>query len=193
MRVLRCLPFLVLLGAASAPAQAPAQAHRYAIDASRSTVSAKVAFFGLASKTAGFPRVTGGITLDAARPERIDLAVVLDATALTAPDPVTLGRLKGPKFFDTARYPTVRFDGSTMRMTGDREAVVAGTITARGVTRPATLAVRFAAPPLRATGRAPLLIDAATEIDRRDFGMTAYPFIVGRTVAITIRATLVPG
>lgn len=184
MRAMRCLPVLLLLGAA------PAQ--RYAIDAGRSTVSAKVAFFGLASKTVGFPKVSGGITLDPAWPERVDLDVVLDARALTSPDKVTLARLKGPRFFDTARYPTVTFAGRTMRMTSEREALVAGVITARGVTRPATLSVRFASPPLRASGRAPLVIDASTEIDRRDFGMTAFPLVVGRKVTITIRATMVP-
>lgn len=92
------------------------------------------------------PKVSGGLTLDPARPDRIDLDVVLEASALTAPDTVTLGRFTGPQFFDSTRYPTVRFDDSTMRMTSDPGAVVAGAMTARGVTRPATLSVRFASP-----------------------------------------------
>ena len=184
MRVLRALPALLLIGA-SAP-------QRYAIDPARSDISAKVAFLGLASKTARFPKASGGITLDPARPDRIDLAITLDATALTAPDNVTLGRLKGPKFFDVTNHPTLSFSDTTMRMSSEREATVSGRLTARGVTRPAVLAVRFAAPPGRASGQAPLTLDATTTIDRREFGMTAYPLIVGRNVAITIRATMVP-
>ena len=184
MRGWRVLPALLLIGAV------PGQ--RYAIDATGSDVSAEVAFFGIASKTAHFPKVTGGIELSRDQPERIDLTVRIDATALTAPDSVTLGRLKGPKFFDVARYPTILFVGRTMAMTGDRDAEIAGQITARGVTRPATLAVRFTAPPLRADGRAPMSLAGETVIDRREFGMTAYPLIVGRKVRIRIRAALVP-
>ena len=183
MHRLLALPALLLIGAA------PGQ--RYVIDPAASEVSAKVAFFGLASKTAHFPKVSGGIELSPSDPERIDLAVKLDATALTAPDSVTLARLKGPKFFDVARYPTVEFGGRHMTMTGPREARIEGHLTARGVARPATLAVRFAEPPLRANGRA-MTLEGQTVIDRRAFGMTAYPLIVGRKVTIQIRVALIP-
>lgn len=184
MRCLRVIPALLLLGAAPA--------HRYTIDAAQSEISAKVAFFGLASKTASFPKVSGEITLAPDTPERIELTVKLDATALTAPDRVTLARLKGPAFFDVSRHPTVVFRGDTMRLTNETVATIAGQITARGVTRPATLVVRFASPPLRADGRKPIILEGETMIDRRAFGMTAYPLIVGRKVTIRIRAVLVP-
>lgn len=184
MRCFRVVPALLLIGAAPT--------HRYTVDAAQSQVSARVAFFGLASKTAQFPKVSGGITLARDTPERIDLTVNLDARALTAPDSMTLARLKGPAFFDVARHPTVVFRGDTMRLIGDTTAIIAGQITARGVTRPATLTVRFASPPLLADGRRPLSLDGETVIDRREFGMTAYPLIVGRKVKIRIRAALVP-
>lgn len=184
MRLLRALPALLLIGAAPV--------HRYDLDPSRSAISAKVAFFGLASKTAHFPKASGGITLAPDDPERIDLIVTLDATALEAGDELTLARLKGPKFFDVGQHPTVVFRGRTMRMTSDRDAQVAGRITARGVTKPATLSVHFATPLARADGRTPLTLTGETVIDRRDFGMTAYSFVVGRKVAISLRATMVP-
>lgn len=117
--------------------------HRYAIDAASSDVSARVAFFGLASKTARFPKMTGSIALSPEDPRRIDLKVKLDGTALTAPDTVTLARLKGPNFFDVARHPNIVFEGREMVLTGGTSATVMGQVTARGVTRPATLAVTF--------------------------------------------------
>lgn len=184
MRLSRAL--LALLLVAAAPPR------HYTIDPAASEVTAKVAFFGLASKTARLPKVAGGITLSPNDPRQIDLTVKIDAAALTAPDSVTLARLKGPKFFDVARYPTILFVGRTMTMTGERSAQIAGHITARGVARPATLAVRFTAPPLSAGTQTPLALDGETVIDRREFGMTAYPLIVGRNVRIRIRATLVP-
>lgn len=175
----------LLLGAAP-----PAQ--RYQLDGPASQVSAKVAFFGLASKTARFPQMSGRIALSPERLDTIDLDVGLDARALTAGDKVTLGRLRGKDFFDVERHPTVRFSGRRMQMTGPVTATVAGEVTARGVTRPATLAVTFRDPPAQANGRDPVQLTAQTTIDRREFGMTAYSAIVGKKVTITIRARLVP-
>ncbi|MFC0588312.1 YceI family protein [Novosphingobium aquiterrae] len=186
MRALIALPLALLCLGAAEPT------YHYHLDPAHSDVAAKVAFFGLASKTAHFPKMTGAITLQPGRLDAIDLDVDLDARALTAGDSVTLGRLRGPKFFDAERYPTVHFEGRRMTMTGQVTARVDGSITARGVTRPAVLDVAFRQPPSRATGREAVQLSARTTIDRRTFGMTAYSFIVGRNVAITIDARMVP-
>ena len=173
---------------AAAPASAP---RHYLIDPSASEVAAKVAFFGLSSKTARFPRLSGSLAFDPAEREAINLDVEIDARTLTAPDTVTLGRLKSARFFWVERYPTVRFAGRRMVLTSATQGTVAGHLTARGVTRPATLAVRFAEPPL-GTSSHPIELIGTTTIDRRAFGMTAYSLVVGRKVGITIRARLVP-
>jgi polyisoprenoid-binding protein YceI len=186
---LRLVLFLfapLLIGAAS-------PAYRYQIDSTRSEVSAKVGFFGIASKTARFPQMSGRIALSPDRLDTIDLDVELDARQLKAGDQVTLARLKGKDFFDVERYPTVRFTGRKMQMTGPVTATVAGEVTARGVTRPAVLAVTFRDPPARVTGREAVELTARTVIDRREFGMTAYSAIVSRKVTITINARMTPG
>lgn len=166
--------------------------YRYAIDAPHSDVGARVGFLGFASKTAHFPTLKGGITLSPARLDAIDLAVDLDARQLTARDSATQASLKGPGFFDVANHPGIHFAGRRMTMTGPVTARVDGTITARGITRPVVLAVSFAQPPARATGRDPIQLTARAMIDRRDFGMTAYRLIVGRKVTITIKARMAP-
>lgn len=171
---------------------APAQPLRYRLDAQASSVHARVGFFGIASKTARFPSMSGGIQIDPARLDAIRLDVELDARALQAGDSVTLARLKGPDFFDVAHYPDVRFLGRTMAMTGPVTAYVDGDLTARGVTRPARLSVTFTAPPAQANGQQPMHLSARTTIDRTDFGMTAYRLIVSRKVTITIDAQMVP-
>jgi polyisoprenoid-binding protein YceI len=182
---------MILAASAALMLSAAGPSHRYAIDPAHSDVSAKVAFFGLSSKTAHFPKLSGGITLDPAHPESADLDVELDARALTAPDKVTLGRLKGEKFFWVERYPTVRFVGHGLKVTSDRSGTVPGEITARGVTRPASVAVTFAQSIAHAPA-GPIDLTGRTTIDRKAFGMTAYSLIVGRKVAITIQARMIP-
>jgi polyisoprenoid-binding protein YceI len=166
---------------------------RYQLDSSHSQVAARVGVMGVASKTARFPKMAGGIQLSPGRLETINLDVTLDARALVANDDGTTRQLRGPKFFDVERFPTVRFAGQRLTMTSDTTARLDGTTTARGVTRPTRLNITFAQPPAKATGREPIALTASGTIDRREFGMTSYNLFVGKKVTITIQARMVPG
>lgn len=187
-RPLRRMAWLPLILATPAHAE---PAH-YTLDPAHSTIAARVAFFGLASKTAHFPKSTGTIRLPAPGATAMTLDVTLDARALTAGDDVTISRLKGPDFFDVARYPEVRFAGTTIRFTTPVTAIVSGTLTAHGVTRPADLAVAFRQPPQSLKPGEPIALSARATIDRTDYKMTAWPLIVGRKVTITINAQMRP-
>ncbi|MEZ5681776.1 MAG: YceI family protein [Erythrobacter sp.] len=165
---------------------------RYLLESTDSDVSARVAFFGLASKTAKFPKVSGEARLPAGDPGKMSLEVILDARAIEAPDKLTLSRLRGPKFFWVDKYPTVTFRGQGLTMDGDRKGRVSGDLTARGVTRPVTLEVTFDSPPALADPGKALGLTATTTIDRRDFGMKSYSLIVGKMVDIKIRTRLKP-
>lgn len=181
------------LAALLAAGAAPAPGYHYWLDGARSAVSAKVAYLGFGSKTARFPQMRGSIRLNPARLDAIDLDVELDAAALTAGSQRDTEYLRGKDFFDVAQYPAVRFSGHRMTMTGPSTAEIDGQITTRGITRPAKLAVTFQEPPARANGRDPIHLTARTSINRKDFGMTAYAVMVGKTVTITIDARLMPG
>ncbi len=187
LRRLAVLPLLALLTLANA-ASVP---QRYTLDAAASNVSAKVPFFGLASKTARFPRMEGAVTIVPGAPEQAVIDVTFDATAIEAPDSITLARLRGDKFFWVEKYPTIRFLGRSLKLSSATRGTVAGDLTARGVTRPATLAVTFDADPVAQAGK-PVSFTGTTTIDRRQFGMKSYQLIVGNQVDITLRARMVP-
>ncbi|OBV11602.1 YceI-like domain protein [Erythrobacter dokdonensis DSW-74] len=180
------LPLLALFALANIGAP-----QRYTLDASASNVSAKVPFFGLASKTANFPKMQGAVTIVPGAPERAVIDVTFDATAIEAPDAVTLKRLRGEKFFWVEKYPAIRFVGRSLDLTSPTRGTVQGELTARGVTRPATLDVTFAADPVALAGK-PVSFTGTTTIDRRQFGMKSYQLIVGNKVDITLRARMVP-
>ena len=177
---------LVLVAAATGPA------HHYRLDGAGSAVSARVSYFGLGHKVARFPAMRGSIRLAPDRLDTIDLEVELDARAMTAGSKTDTDYLKGKAFFDVGNHPAIRFAGRRMAMTGPVTARVDGQLTARGITRPVSLAVTFAEPPAKASGQQPISLTATTTINRRDFGMTSYGLIVGKKVAITIQARLVP-
>lgn len=182
--ILAPLALLLLTGAA--------MPLRYIVDPAGSNVSAKVGFLGIGSKTAGFPDMSGTAQIQPDRLDSLALDVSLDARSLTAPDKLTLSRLRGEKFFWVEKYPTVRFVGSTLKMTGDRRGLVDGKLTARGVTQPVQLAVTFDTAPASAKRGQPLTIRGETTINRRDFGMKSYSLIVGKKVTIKLKARMVP-
>ena len=188
---MRFLPALIPLLAIAATA--PPATHHYWLDGTHSSVTAKVSYMGFGSKTARFPQMRGSIRLSPARLDAIDLEVELDASALDAGAQNDTNYLRSKEFFWVQQYTMVRFSGHRMTMTGVITAQVDGEITARGVTRPATLSVTFKDPPARATGRDPIQLNAQARINRRDFGMTAYSMVVGKIVTITIDARLMPG
>lgn len=185
-RIMLALVVALLLGAAAPTGQI------YAVDATASSLSAKVPFLGIGRKSAGFPEVSGTIRLDRQRPQDIALDVKIDARALTAGDNITLSRLKGEKFFWVEKYPQVRFVGREMKLTSPTEGSVDGELTARGVTRPVTLDVTFDRPPAQALPGEAISLTGKTRINRYDFGMKSYRLIVGKYVEIELKARMVP-
>ncbi|HSJ78531.1 MAG TPA: YceI family protein [Erythrobacter sp.] len=184
------LPLLALFALANVGANIGTP-QRYTLDASASNVSAKVPFFGLASKTARFPKMQGAVTIVPGAPERAVIDVTFDATAIEAPDDVTLARLRGDKFFWVEKYPSVRFVGRSLKLTSPTRGTVSGELTARGITQPQTLAVTFDADPLAQVGK-PVSFTGTTTIDRRKYGMKSYQLVVGNKVDITLKARMVP-
>ncbi len=184
---------LLALAALLSLAATPSPGFHYWLDGPHSSVSARVSYLGFASKTARFPQMRGSIRLNPARLEALDLDVELDAGAMIAGSASDTKYLRGRDFFAVEQYPVVRFSGHRMTMSGPTTATVEGQITTRGITQPARLAVTFQDPPARATGHDPIVLIARANINRRDFGMTAYSVMVGKTVSITIDARLLPG
>jgi len=164
---------------------------RYTLDARASEVTAKVPFFGLASKTARFPKMQGVVSITPGAPERALIDVTFDATALEAPDRVTLERLRGEKFFWVEKYPDVRFVGRSLKLASPTRGTVSGELTARGITRAQVLEVTFEEDPVASPDKA-IRFTGTTTIDRREYGMKAYPMIVGSKVDITLKARMVP-
>lgn len=176
----------LMLGAATPTGQL------YSVDGAASSLSAKVPFFGIGSRSAGFPAVSGSIRLDHAHPKEISLDVTIDARALTAPDKLTLSRLRGEKFFWVEKYPAVRFVGREISFTSPTTGNVNGELTARGVTQPVTLQVAFDHPPMQSLPGEAITLTGETKINRYDFEMKSYRLIVGKWVNIQLKARLVP-
>ncbi|MEP3050941.1 MAG: YceI family protein [Erythrobacter sp.] len=181
---LAVLPVLAALLMGNAP-------QNYTLDVNASSITTKVPFLGIGSRTATFSTLTGNVVFNPDRPSAARVNVTIHTQDITAPDSVTLNRLKSEKFFWVDEFPTARFVGSNLVMTDDLNGMISGKLTARGVTRDETLAVKFDRPPATANGEA-VNLTGSMVINRRNYGMTSFALIVGRNVTINLEARLIP-
>lgn len=154
---------------------------RYEIDAGGSTVTfASRHLFGLMPVRGTFA-VRGG-TVDVAEPLSDSvIRVEIDAASFHTGHDHRDSDVRSAKFLDTDTHPVMTFVSERVD-----ETAVTGTLTARGITRPVTLAIgRSEVSPERFTVR------ATTRIDRTEFGVTAARGMAGRHLDLTLEVTCV--
>ena len=108
--------------------------------------------------------------LDVAEDGGAHLAGVVQADSIAVRDETLAAHLRAPDFFDTERFPEVRFASTAVRRTGD-ELVVEGDLTIKDHTRPVVGRGTVSAVTEDPFGgsRVALALDAT--VDRREFGM----------------------
>ena len=89
---------------------------------------------------------------------------------LTTFDETRDGHLQSPDFFDTQRYPELRFESTSVEQDGD-EVVVQGELTIKGVTRPVELRGSVRGPEQDPWGNERIGLRIGTVVDRTAFGL----------------------
>lgn len=149
------------------------------------------------SKVRGmFAQPSGSVFLDEENPANSKISATIRVPLITTGVEERDTHLKGPEFFDAAKYPTITFASTEVRRASATSYSVTGNLTMHGVTKPVTLAVS-ASPPFNHAGGIRRGIEATTTVNRKDFGLRwEFPgegpgVVVGDHVQITINAELV--
>ena len=108
--------------------------------------------------------------LDARGPEPT-LEGVVQAASITTYDEQRDGHLASPEFFDSERYPEIRFRSTSFEETGGQTIRIVGDITIKGVTREIELTGSFTGAGVDPWGNDRTGLDLTGVIDRRDFGL----------------------
>lgn len=177
------------------PVPAVPAVSRWALDPENSSVS--FVCNHVRSKVRGlFPLPAGTVMLDEHNPANTRIEATIDPSHVTTGVEERDTHLKGPDFFDVARFPTVRFASTGVTRTSATSYTVIGELTMLGTTRSVTLAVT-APPPFEHAGGIRRGIEATTSVNRKDFGL-AWEFpgegpgvVVGDDIGITVNAELV--
>jgi len=146
-----------------------------------------------------FQKPSGSVVLDEATPVNCMVNATIDVKSITTGVEERDTHLKGPEFFDAAKYPSITFVSTSVTKSSDSAYSVTGNLTMHGVTKPVTLAVT-ASPPFHHYGSIRRGIEATTSVNRQDFGVGVAAWnvpdesgglLVGNSVKITIDAELV--
>ncbi len=108
-------------------------------------VHCQVLFFadhlGFSKQMGRFTGVRGTISYDPDKPAAARVDVVIDVASLWLGDAAWERKMRSRDFFDSERYPTMRFVSTRFKPTGERTGVLQGDLSLRGVTRQIELAV----------------------------------------------------
>jgi len=143
----------------------------YEIDTQHSSAQFKVRHMMIANVKGEFDRVRGTVFFDPANLVATRVAAVIDVASISTREPDRDTHLKGPDFFDVAKFPEITFRSEGAVESGDGYRVT-GDLTIHGISKQVTLDVESVASEIKDPwGLMRRGLSASTRIDRRDFGL----------------------
>jgi polyisoprenoid-binding protein YceI len=139
----------------------------WVVDPVHSSINFAVTHNGVTTFRSGFERYDA--RLGGGEQPRLEGTVEVESIAID--EEMLKGHLLSPEFFDTQRFPQLRFTSSELSVGEDGTARVAGDLEIRGETRKVEASGRFAhlGGDLASKERVGLSIEST--VDRRDFGL----------------------
>jgi polyisoprenoid-binding protein YceI len=123
-----------------APARAATET--YAIDPVHSTIQFSLRHI-ISRFTGSFTKVSGTITIDRANLENSSVEAVIDVGSINTANDKRNDDLKGPNYFDLAKYTTMTFKSTAWKKTGDDTFDVTGNLMIKDVTKSVVLQVKL--------------------------------------------------
>ncbi|HXN24144.1 MAG TPA: YceI family protein [Candidatus Dormibacteraeota bacterium] len=163
------------------------------IDATHSVAEFKVKHMMISNVKGQFPKVTGVLTLDESDLTNSRVEALIEAASIETRDAQRDAHLRSADFFHVEKFPTLSFKSTRISLVRDRELVVEGDLTIRGIARKVLFSLEGPTPPAKDPwGNARIAVSATTKINRKDFGLTwntaleAGGILVGDEVIITL-------
>jgi polyisoprenoid-binding protein YceI len=128
---------VALLAAAAMPALAQ---DAYTLDPAHSRPTFEAGHLGFSTQFGSFQTVSGKGVLDLAQ-KKGSVEVTIDANSVRLFDPRLETLVRGDKFFNVEKFPTITFKSNDFKFDGDKVTAANGELTMVGVTKPVVLKV----------------------------------------------------
>jgi polyisoprenoid-binding protein YceI len=159
----------------------------YTIDGAHSSANFSVKHMGISTVHGRFTDVSGTILFDEKAPENSSVTAKIRSASVTTDNATRDKHLNTPDFFDTATFPEIKFQSTSIRKLGDDKYIAVGNLTIRDVTKsveiPFTLAKGKGM-----KGEPRLGAEGSLKINRFDYHVSYDPtgLGVGKDVAIDL-------
>lgn len=168
----------------------------YTLDKGHASVIFKASHLGLSRYTARFSQIDATLTMDVATPAKSQLVAVVYPNSIATDFPFASETdfdqvlAKGKEWFNSDRFPEIRFVSKKIEMTGKSTGKIYGDLTLLGQTKPLSLDVTFNGAYLKKflTNVPALGFSANATLKRSDWGLTTLIPVVGDRVDIIIEA-----
>lgn len=137
------------------------------VDPVHSSIAFAVTHNGVTTFRSGFERYDA--KLSGGEQPRLEGSVEVESIAID--EEMLKGHLLSPEFFDTQRFPQLRFSSTELSVGEDGALRVAGNLEIHGEIRKVEAGGRFAHPGEDAYGKARVGLSIEATVDRRDFGL----------------------
>jgi len=159
-----------------------AYAQTWSLDKAHSRVGFAITHNLLAEAEGNFKTFDARITAAKADLSDAIFEFTADVNSINTDNDRRDGHLKGPDFFDAAKYPTLTFRSKSFRKVEGKKYTMVGDLTMHGVTKPVTLDVTMTGPvTIKGMGgkeQDKAGFKVAGTLKRSDFGVGTIPIVV---------------
>lgn len=107
----------------------------YTIDPNHSAANFTVKHLAISTVHGRFTDVSGTIIFDAGDPSKSSVNAVIKAASINTDNSMRDKHLNSADFFDTARYPEIKFQSTSVRKIGEGQYVAVGNLTIKDVSK----------------------------------------------------------
>ncbi|MCA6363744.1 MAG: YceI family protein [Bacteroidetes bacterium] len=143
-------------------------ATKWSLDPSHSELQFKVKHLMITNVTGQLNMISGEVEAADATFNGARVNFTADLNSINTGSEQRDGHLKSPDFFDTEKYPAIRFESSNYNAS---EGKISGNLTIRDVTKPVTLDVEFSGTNKDPWGNQKAGFSVSGKINRTDFGL----------------------
>jgi len=112
-----------------------AQETKWEIDYDHSNVSFEISYFKLSKIKGTYQKFSGVFKSDKENFENASVTVTIDATSIDTNQDARDKHLQAPEFFDTKKYPEIKFESTKFKKQKENSYVIVGNLTMRGITK----------------------------------------------------------
>jgi polyisoprenoid-binding protein YceI len=159
---------------------------RFTLDPTHTFPSFEIRHQGISTMRGKFNRTQGRVVLDPQGGSNF-IEIVVDAASADTGLADLNQKLRGGSFFNTGRFPEIRFVATQIEYREGKPVAARGELTMLGQTRPLDLEIRDYACTLQFLTRRPMCgADVHTTLRRSDFGMNFGIPLIGDEVRLAI-------